>query len=132
MKIGLVACCGKKLDYPAPAGKIYISPLFKKAASYCEEKYDIWFILSAKHKLLHPDTLISPYNIKLPDDKDRLNEWAINVFTQLKPYISPNNIFVLHAGIKYRTICEFLPIYEIPLLGLGIGQQLAWYNKNLY
>jgi hypothetical protein len=33
-QIALVACCGQKLEQPAPAEYLYISPLFKKAAAY--------------------------------------------------------------------------------------------------
>lgn len=130
MKIGLVACCDTKLNYPAPAREIYQGQMFKKAARFCQENYDMWFILSAEHKLLHPDTVIRPYNKKLPYSPKKLDSWAKEVLKQLEPYIIKDNVFYLHAGIRYRTICKHLPVYEVPMKGLFYGQQLAWYNKR--
>ncbi|WP_373427871.1 DUF6884 domain-containing protein [Arthrobacter globiformis] len=37
-----------------------ISQLFKKAAAYADRTCDRWYILSAKHHLVHPDTVIDP------------------------------------------------------------------------
>jgi hypothetical protein len=40
--------------------------------------------------------------------------------------------FRLHAGLAYRDpLCPYLPSWSVPLQGLGIGQQLAWYRRNV-
>ena len=56
-EIGLVSCTKTKLEQPAPPAELYApSPLFSKARQYCEQNHDDWFILSAKHYLLEPDS----------------------------------------------------------------------------
>ena len=65
MRIGIVACSKTKLATPAPAKDLYTSPLFKAARAYCERTYDRWFILSALHGLVEPETVIEPYDVTL-------------------------------------------------------------------
>src|SRR3546814_14699200 len=57
----LVACVAAKLDRPAPARDLYASPWFQKARAYVERQGGAWFILSAKHGLIAPETVIAPY-----------------------------------------------------------------------
>ena len=55
-EIGLISCTKSKRDEPAPPRDLYEpSTLFQKAREYCENTYDEWYILSAKHGLLDPD-----------------------------------------------------------------------------
>src|SRR3546814_7260194 len=58
----LVACVAAKLDRPAPARDLYASPWFQKARAYVERQGGAWFILSAKHGLIAPETVIAPYD----------------------------------------------------------------------
>ena len=55
MRVGLVGCVKKKGSSPAPAGDLYISPLFIGRRRFVEASCDRWFILSALHGLLDPD-----------------------------------------------------------------------------
>ena len=61
--VGLVACASQKLQRPAPARELYVSQLFKKASAYAGLTCDRWYILSAKHGLVHPDTVLEPTGI---------------------------------------------------------------------
>lgn len=63
--VGLVGCASQKLRRPAPARELYVSPLFKKASAYAEQACDRWYVLSAKHGLVHPDAIFEPYDMKL-------------------------------------------------------------------
>jgi hypothetical protein len=83
MRIALVACCGQKLDRAAPAGDLYTSPLFKKAAAYART-FDGWYILSAKYGLVRPDAVIAPYDCTLLKMRkaDRL-AWGRKVLDQM-------------------------------------------------
>ncbi len=65
MSLYLVSCVSQKLPVSAPAKDLYTSPLFCKARSYVERKGQPWFILSAKHGLLHPDQPVAPYDLTL-------------------------------------------------------------------
>src|ERR1700722_4703764 len=59
--ICLVSCVGGKRPTPSPARDLYQSDWFPKARCYVEAIGCAWFILSAKHGLIHPDDVISPY-----------------------------------------------------------------------
>jgi hypothetical protein len=63
--VGLVGRASQKLQRPAPARELYVSQLFKKASAYAERTCDRWYILSAKHDLVHPDEVIEPYDVRL-------------------------------------------------------------------
>jgi hypothetical protein len=130
----LVACVGKKHDVAAPAGDLYQSDWFRKARRYAEQRVS-WFILSAQHGLLAPETVIEPYNLTLntmPSDERRA--WAGRVFAQIQTSIPPGKLVVL-AGRHYREY--LLPLLqtagytvEVPMAGLGIGQQLQWLDQQ--
>src|SRR3546814_2674569 len=47
---------------PAPARDLYASPWFQKARAYVERQGGAWFILSAKHGLIAPETVIARYD----------------------------------------------------------------------
>jgi hypothetical protein len=59
--ICLVSCVGVKRAVPAPAKYLYQSDWFAKARAYVEGIGSRWFILSAKHGLVHHDDVISRY-----------------------------------------------------------------------
>src|SRR3546814_2942975 len=69
----LVACVAAKLDRPAPARDLYASPWFQKARAYVERQGGAWFILSAKHGLIAPETVIARYDETLGAKIGRAN-----------------------------------------------------------
>ena len=114
------------------------SDLFRKAYSYATKNYDFVAILSAKYGLLFPDDKIDPYDLTLNDmsSKER-KEWAESVFNQMtvKLKLQDFDKVLFHAGKKYRE--HLIPKLEkvgirceIPLEGLGIGEQKAWYKEH--
>ena len=54
----LVGCCEAKLPGRHRAADLYQSPLFRRGRAYAEAAGYEWAILSAKHGLLLPDTMI--------------------------------------------------------------------------
>jgi hypothetical protein len=134
--IVLVACCGAKLDRPAPAGDLYQSQLFLKAKQYAETNGDAWYILSAEHGLLAPDQLVAPYDKTLNDMSiiARLN-WSANVAHQLVWRGLDRCQLTVLAGEKYCGFIDYLPVHTIatttrPLWRMGIGQQLQWLTRQ--
>ena len=138
MVIHLLSCVGQKQPLPAPARDLYISSWFCKARSYTESTGRPWFVLSAKHGLVHPDELISPYDLTLntmPVAGRR--QWAGRVLTQLEPHLGGVGSVVFLAGQRYR---EFLEpslrsrglVVSVPMEGLRIGEQLRWLTKMLH
>lgn len=140
-EVGLVSCTKTKLEQPAPPSELYgPSTLFSKASQYCEQQYDDWYILSAKHHLLEPDgPPIEPYDETLTGARvDRKREWSKETFQQLDSarLLEPDTVLVFHAGKAYYE--ELLPLLEetemtlrFPVEGLMIGERLGWYNERL-
>jgi hypothetical protein len=135
--VGLVGCASQKLRRPAPARELYVSQLFKKASAYAERNSDRWYILSAKHGLVHPDGVLEPYDVKLGTNARTpppIHQWAATVREQLAAElagIGKVKLLVL-AGEHYRYAVYRGPWeYEVPLQGLGIGQQLGWLTSQL-
>src|SRR6266508_6085183 len=62
VKLYLVSCVSEKRSAPSAARDLYVSSLFRKARAFVEAQHAPWFILSAEHGLVHPDTVIAPYD----------------------------------------------------------------------
>ena len=132
----LVSCVAGKLPGPVPARELYTSDWFIKACSYVARQGQPWFILSAKHGLIHPDEVISEYDLTLKTMKkaDR-RKWAKVVSSQLRPHLVGINDIVFLAGERYR---EFLKpelidkglSVSVPMRGLKIGEQLRWLKQE--
>lgn len=135
-RVGLVACAAAKLELPAPARALYVSQLFRKASALAEATCDRWYILSAKHGLVHPDTVVAPYDVRLGrNPRTPANQaWADMVRGQLATELAgvPSVVLVALAGESYRAALHpgQWP-YEIPMAGLGIGQQLGYLTTAL-
>ena len=143
MKIVLISCSAKKQKHCSPAKDMYISRLFKGAYKYAKKlNADKIFILSAKRKLLEETDWIKPYDESLiKKSKGERQNWAKDIFNSLieKGVDLQSDKFVFLAGVKYREfIIEYINNEHvkhkanicIPLKGLRIGEQLAFYNKE--
>jgi hypothetical protein len=135
--VGLVGCASQKLRRPAPARDLYVSQLFRKASAYAEQTCDRWYILSAKHGLIHPDQVLEPYDAKLgtnPRTSPPIHQWAATVREQLTAELAgiENVKLIAVAGQQYRYAVYGGPWeYEVPMQGLGIGRQLGWLTAQL-
>lgn len=65
--VGLVACGKTKTPTPSPARALYTGELFRRVSAFAEQTCDAWFILSAKHYLVHPDEILEPYDRTLAE-----------------------------------------------------------------
>lgn len=134
--IGLVSCVSSKEPHPTKASSLYTSALFRKAKAYIEGNCDAWFILSAKHGLVHPDEVIAPYEKTLNRmNRDARKTWAQQVLLQLSQIIKPGDTVTFIAGMRYREF--LLPslrdrgiTVSVPLLGKSIGHQLQWLSRQ--
>jgi hypothetical protein len=135
-RVGLVACSAGKLDHAAPARDLYTSQLFRKAAAYADATCDRWYILSAKHGLLAPEDVVEPYDERLPRNPRSadVRRWAIGVRAALDYVLAdvPGATLVVLAGEAYRVPLAGAPWpLEVPMAGLGIGQQLGYLTRQL-
>jgi hypothetical protein len=130
VRVGFVACCGRKLPHIAPAKDIYQSDLFKKSRAWVEANCDEWYILSALYGIVHPDTEIAPYDVTLNEmPKEDRDLWASKVRGELHGLGLEGEELVVLAGKRYRDPFLLVP-HECPMEGLGIGQQLAWLMRQ--
>jgi hypothetical protein len=131
--IGLVACSKAKAPTACAARELYTSPLFKAAADYCDRVYDRWFILSARWGVLGQYAHVEPYDLTLARmSLAERRTWSEQVGVALRGITEPTDMLYVHAGEAYRW---WVPDWRrcavhVPLAGLGIGQQLAWYKAR--
>lgn len=128
-KIILISCVSKKRSHRAAAQDLYTSTLFTLNLRYARQlKPDAIFILSAKHGLLDPETIIDPYDVTLNKmSAASLRDWADNVRGQLAARTDlERDHFTFLAGNNYRKfLIPHLHHYEVPMEGLRIGEQLG-------
>jgi hypothetical protein len=132
----LVACVAGKRAHAAPARDLYTSTWFALARRHVEASGCPWRILSAEHGLVHPDTVIAPYErtlSTLPVAERR--RWAERVLTDLLPLLARGDRVVFLAGQRYRE--SLIPVLtrhgitvEVPLQGKRIGEQMAWLKER--
>ncbi len=122
--VGLVGCGKTKLDHPAPAQDLYVSPLFRAARRYAERCCDEWVILSGGHGVLLPEAVISPYELSLTKMRLREKEhWADRVTNYLRQHYAELDVrYIGLAGEEYLSRLG-VPV-EWPLDGLGIGERV--------
>lgn len=130
--IALVSCVKSKALDPCAAKGLYTSALFRYMRAYAERHADRWFILSAKHGLVDPESTIFAYERTLNNMSARLRrEWAQRVYEQMDEagLLRGDTRFLWLAGKAYRhNLAVMLKDFEHedPLAGLGIGKRLAW------
>lgn len=137
-RIGLVGCVKEKAESPQPARDLYRSALFAGRRAYVERSCGQWWILSAKHGLVHPLNALAPYDetLKLASRSAR-RRWSHEVLAALDERVIPaaGDIVEIHAGTDYRDygLVQGLGdrgcVVEIPSAGMAIGEQLRFYKR---
>lgn len=126
----LVSCVGMKRPSSAAACDLYTSPWFRKARAYVESTGEPWAILSAEYGVLPPDVVVPPYERTLNTmSAAERRAWSERVVRELEDLVQPGDRVVVLAGRRYREhVAPELErrgvAVEVPLAGLGIGQQL--------
>lgn len=105
MRLGLICCSKDKLTYPAPAKDMYITRVFKLRRKIVEETCDDWRIISAKG-LLHPDTVIEPYDDWLRDAKIARRRSIQSVLATEVIILRPESVLLLAGAHYYEPILE--------------------------
>ena len=125
-----------KLDRPARAEDLYRSPWFVKARAYVKSLGASWRILSAKHGLVDPGDVIEPYELTLNEvPAAERRSWAGRVLESLTRLVGRGDKVVLLAGERYRQFLfpglrDMGVHVEVPMHGLGIGEQLRWLDRH--
>ena len=134
MIVVLVACAKRKHDAPAPARDLYLGRTFRAARRYAERQGDWWFILSAKHGLLEPDTVVAPYDMALGDlSASERRAWGHRVVDRLD--VTRGDHVIILAGREYTD--PIVPLLDrrgleilIPLAGKNHGERYRWFMRD--
>jgi len=137
MKIIILVSCGKrKSDVICQAQEMYNSERFmltKKLITQLE--YD-WFIVSAKHGLLHPEKTIEPYDVYLGSfSKEEREKWLQSIVDILKKY-DHETMLVICADNEYSMILskglnKLKPSCVYPFPGMTYEEQIDYLRKIL-
>jgi len=125
----LAGCVRAQRAGEHPARELYDSQLWGARRGYAERAGCAWLILSAGHGLVHPLGLLGGYDAS-PTPRD----WALRC-RALAPMIALRfGLVEIHAGARYaKPLAAELDACGVgvvlPMEGLGIGQQLARYNR---
>ena len=158
-RLMLIGCTKGKQDRPynnLTGGRVvpeqlYQSPLFSKRLDYAEAKGLRWAVLSAKYGVWFPNIALKPYDKTFAEmHAAEIAAWHVGVAMRLseelwEPFnlkesndaLKPSELTIeIHAGADYcHPLSEILQAIgikvELPLKGLGIGEQLAWYGKQV-
>lgn len=137
-RIGLVGCVKEKAGIARPAKDLYLSTLFLGRRAFVESACGEWWVLSAAHGLVHPDTELEPYDVTLKSaGRSERREWSARVLASVDAQVRPvaGDVFEIHAGAEYREfgLVQGLRqrgcVVEIPTEGLSIGRQLQFYKQ---
>lgn len=137
--MGLVGCVKQKEPVARPAEALYTSPLFRGRRAFVLDSCDRWFILSAKHGLVHPREVLAPYDETLATASTAARRaWSSRVVQALVAELGDlsGSTFEVHAGAAYRDfgLVEGLRALRasiaVPAFGLTQGKQLAFYAHD--
>ncbi len=130
-KVGLIGCVKTKQAFACAAGDLYTSPLFTLSVEWLKNQgVTEWYILSAEHGLLHPSTVVAPYEKALSKmSKWEHGEWCGKIHTQVKKVFSEDQEFVVLGGSLYAGPLTYYKS-EFPLKGMGLGQRLAFLKNG--
>lgn len=133
----VVGCVAGKGREPARARELYCSPLWDRRRAYAEASGLPWLIYSAWHGLVEPDQVIAPYEESLAKGRDRKRR-SRRLARPAAAEIARKGakLVELHMGADYyrdlKAELEARGVHVVLPLGVrAIGEQLAWYNREL-
>jgi hypothetical protein len=95
-------CSQRKQAVSAPAEELYTAPFFQAARGLANRHSTRWFVISGKHGLLHPKTLVHPYDFDLGETSEQFREaWANDVVAHLLQHASREAVVVILANRTY-------------------------------
>lgn len=130
MNIVIAVMCGqRKVNYACCAEELYCGSLFKAAKGWAKRHAIEWFIVSAKHGLLLPQTIVAPYDVKLGKGANALNkqqqsQWAEQTRKLIEERYGKRRIVCL-CSKEYESAFSGLNCY-FPLQRMGIGKRIKW------
>lgn len=102
-RVVLVASSGGHGPAPAPAATLFRSPGFASARAQAEQSGFPWFVLSAKHGLLDPGDVVSPYDLQIDERSASYRAaWGEWVVAQLSERVALDGATIeVHGGVDF-------------------------------
>jgi len=106
MHLHLVPCGIYQNKGPIQAQNLYYSQRFIDAKNHCTTKGLLWRIISTKHNLLDPTTVIANYNTPIPiTGTQNYANWLSTIISQLGTIISTSdNITVVNSTPSFAPL----------------------------
>lgn len=132
----VIGCGREKLSIAAPASNLYISDRFRSSLNLARDLAAPFVILSAKHNVVEPDSVLEPYDLDLStlSDSDQ-RSWAANAIDKLAQCAEGRTISLLAIGAYARPLLEAnrarTQALEIiaPWLELETPDRLVWLKE---
>ena len=137
VSIGIIPCGSAKTDHPTEARNLYTSTNFQAQLECAERHCDFVFILSAKHGLVNPDSMVAPYDVKMGDEGDITVGYIPEQLTQFveDAYLLSDNNYQIDSWLPktyFARLTEALALtdisvepYQVMQGNCGIGEQKA-------
>ncbi len=134
----ILGCVETKHPGPAMAKDLYASPLWQKRRRYAESSGKPWYIFSAEHGIIRPETVIEYYDVAMSGlPREQIRRKGEQAAGQLESIVGNlrGKRFEIHAGASYVRALEGAlgrrgARLEQPLEGLKFGYQLHWYDQQ--
>lgn len=123
-RVVLVGSSGATAEEPGAAGELFRSDGFARARDHAVRARLPWFVLSAKHGLLDPGDVISPFAIQIDDQPAAYRTaWGEWVVAQLADRVQLGGVVVeVYGGVDFaqplrQPLARRGAVLEIPLPG---------------
>ena len=123
-RVVLIGSSGATADGSDAAGRLFRSDGFARARDHAVHSRLPWFVLSAKHGLLDPDDVISPYEVQIDDQSAAYRTaWGEWVVAQLADRLQLDGVTVeVHGGVDFaqplrQPLARRGAVLDIPLPG---------------
>ena len=130
----IISCGKRKLEGKAKAKDLYIGSLYHQKLEYVKTLYpnNEFYIISAKHGLIHQDVVISSYDRVLPSSSEEFKEWTDLVNNQLQIFDSKEEVLFLGGTRYYVPVDEYFTGKKYaPLVGKSLGGGKAYLHKSV-
>lgn len=130
----IISCGKRKLEGKAKAKDLYIGSLYHQKLEYVKTLYPNheFYIISAKHGLIHQDVVISSYDRVLPSSAEEFKEWTDLVNNQLQVFDSKEEVLFLGGTRYYVPVDEYFTGKKYaPLVGKSLGGGKAYLHKSV-
>jgi hypothetical protein len=117
-RVLLLGSAGATGTAAGPVAGLFQSAGFASARTYAVGSGAPWFVLSAKHGLLDPDDVISPYDVQLGDQSSAYRgAWGEWVVAQLADRVQLDGAVVeVHGGVDFAQPLR----HPLALRGAGL------------